>query len=69
MVAVTHIGSVDAPNAKAALQKMLDETPAAYVWWVVPQSAITRSDDESVESWFAPAHDKTYRHQSAYGKI
>ena len=69
MIAATHVGTVEASTANMALSKMLEHDDSADVWWVVPQQAITRSDDELIESWFEPAQHKTYRHQSGYGKV
>lgn len=38
---------------------------------MVPASSLTKSEDspETVESWFAPAKDKTYKQQSYYGLV
>lgn len=40
-----------------------------WVWWVFPQSAITRSNAADVASYFAPAAGKTYRQQTHYGFV
>ena len=73
MTFVDFAGKVDATSAEEALElartRFADQ--AALAWWIVPESAITKSDDdaETVESWFAPAKDKTYRQQSSYGVV
>ena len=69
MTFVDHIGEVEAQSPKQALRQAIatfTDQPA-WVWWIVPQSAISQSDPDAIESWFAPAWDKTYRHQSSYG--
>lgn len=40
-------------------------------FWAVPERVIagTEPKAEVIESWFAPAKDKTYRLQSYYGLI
>lgn len=71
MTFVDHVGEVSAPTAEQALQQALgcftDEVGLA--WWVVPAAAIVASREEDIESLFAPALTKTYRHQSAYGFV
>lgn len=73
MTFADHVGELEAPSAEAALrlarERFRDEP--ALAWWIVPARAVTRSpdDDATVESWFAPARDKTYRQQSAYGTV
>ena len=73
MTYVHYVGQVQARTAVAALQiaRATDAFhPAeAFVWWVIPESAITRSHPDDIPSHFAPALEKTYRQQSAYGLI
>ena len=71
MTFVDHIGFVSAQSAKQALRQAIERfnDKPAWVWWVVPEQAISRSDEDAFESWFAPAWTKTYRHQSAYGGL
>ena len=70
MVAVTHVGEVQARSPREALKKAIDSgefvKKTAYAWWVVPASAVTSSREEDVISMFEPARDKTYRDQSYY---
>ena len=40
-----------------------------WVWWVVPEDEIIRSDEDDIDSLFAPAIDKTYRQQTHYGFV
>jgi ring-1,2-phenylacetyl-CoA epoxidase subunit PaaB len=60
---VTHVGEVQAPTAEAALALALEQfgTESVWVWWVVPERAITRSDPADAEALFAPARDKPFR--------
>ena len=69
---VDHIGEVQARSAREGMEtavSTLNNNQPGWVWWVVPESAITRSQAADVESWFLPAHTKTYRLQSKYGTI
>lgn len=69
MTFVDHIGVVSAQSAKQALCQAIERfnDKPAWVWWVVPEEAISRSHEDDFESWFAPALTKTYRHQSGAG--
>ena len=71
MTFVDHIGSVEANSAESALQSAITQfgEQDTWVWAVVPDSEIGRSDPDDVESWFMPALSKTYKQQSAYGFI
>ena len=72
MTFVDELGTLEAVSPQAAL----DTAKAEYgdellAWWIIPASAFVGSpeDAETVESWFAPAKDKTYKQQSAYGVV
>ena len=71
MTFVEHVGEVEAVTPLAALRQAVAQftDAAAFVWWIVPASAISHSDDADIDSLFTPAFDKTYRHQSAYGTV
>ena len=71
MTFVAHIGDVAAHSAREALRLGIEKFPAdeVWVWWVVPLSALHRTDEEDVPSWFEPAVDKKYRNQSSYGFV
>lgn len=77
MTFVKYVGDVSARTAKEALQQALQDEQFdpqnVFTWWIVPQAAVTRSEDEAAEnliaSWFEPATDKTYRQQSYYGFV
>jgi ring-1,2-phenylacetyl-CoA epoxidase subunit PaaB len=60
---VTYAGEVEASSSAAALRLALDRfaSPAVYVWWVVPEQAVIRSDPADAEPFFAPARDKPFR--------
>lgn len=72
MTFVDHVGEVMAVSPQQALaraiRKFQDETPT-WVWWIVPAAAVTLSQDADADAWFAPALDKKYRQQSAYGFV
>lgn len=73
MTFVDHVGEVEASSPEEALQqaqaRFTDTT--ALAWWVVPADKVYRSDpsQETVESWFAPAKDKTYKQQQYYATV
>jgi ring-1,2-phenylacetyl-CoA epoxidase subunit PaaB len=72
MVLGDHLGTLDASSPQAALDAArLQFGDELLVWWIVPDSALVRSVDsaETVDSWFAPAKDKTYKQQSSYGVV
>ena len=60
---VVHAGEVQAATPEAALAQALAKfgPGSAYVWWVVPEAALTRSDPAEAEPLFAPARDKPFR--------
>ncbi|WP_027891655.1 phenylacetic acid degradation protein [Calidithermus chliarophilus] len=73
MTFVDYVGELEAASPQQALelarQRFTDAE--ALAWWVVPASSVTKSENspETVESWFAPAKDKTYKQQSYYGVV
>lgn len=73
MTYVQHAGQVEAITAKAALQKAIQssqfDNDTVWVWWVVPEDQIIRTENDDIDSLFAPAKDKTYRQQSHYGFV
>jgi len=73
MTYVQHAGQVEAATAKAALHKAMQsdqfDKDSVWVWWVVPEDQIIRSEDDNIDSLFAPAKDKTYRQQTHYGFV
>lgn len=73
MTYVQHVGTLEAASAREALRKALGcenfEPDTVWVWWVVPDDQIIRSDEDDIDSLFAPAQDKTYRQQSRYGFV
>lgn len=72
MTFVDELGTLEASSPRAALDAAKAEYGSELLaWWVIPASAFVGSpeDAETVESWFAPAKDKTYKQQSAYGVV
>lgn len=65
---VEHVGQVEASSPTQALRVALDTIPAqnVFVWWVVPESAIVKSENADGASMFAPARDKKYRMHTFY---
>ncbi len=72
MVAVTQSGQVIAASPADAMRQAVQQYSPddTVLWWVVADSALTRSNDDDIASMFEPALDKTYRDQSSYrGRI
>jgi len=68
---VFHVGEVEARSVveamKKAVERFTDDSP--FVWWVCPESALTQSDEEDIESMFAPAKEKKYRMPNQYRTV
>jgi len=68
MTFVDYVGELEATSPLHALELALERFTDAegLAWWVVPASSVTKSEPslETIESWFAPAKDKTYKQQS-----
>jgi ring-1,2-phenylacetyl-CoA epoxidase subunit PaaB len=73
MTFVQHVGEVNGRSPRHALHKAMEsgqfDNDKVWVWWVVADEAISRSQAEDIDSLFAPAKDKTYRQQSHYGFV
>lgn len=73
MTFVHHAGQIEATSPERALQQATEggefDAPNVWVWWVVPDDEIIRSDDDDIDTLFAPALDKTYRQQTHYGFV
>ena len=71
MIAAVGVGEVDASSVAQALALALDNQAwnqgDIYVWWIVPNNAIIRSEPDDILSMFEPAISKTYKQQSRYG--
>lgn len=60
----TFAGLIEAASPAEALSKALSSLgrgKRALAWWVIPDSCVTRSDPDQVESMYAPAREKTFR--------
>lgn len=70
MTFVVHTGEVKANNVAQALQKAINQfdntNKPTFVWWICPANAITRSEPDDVDSLFAPALSKHYKHPYDY---
>lgn len=73
MTFVDHVGEVEARTPEEALERAraLFTDREALTWWIVPAHKVYHSDpsQETVESWFAPAKDKTYKQQQYYATV
>jgi ring-1,2-phenylacetyl-CoA epoxidase subunit PaaB len=62
--AQTFMGEVEAASPEQAMQraleKFVDEKPP-FAWWVFPKRCIVQSEQESIDSMFAPARHKSFR--------
>lgn len=64
------VGRFLAKGPQGAVLEALLQTPGV-AFWAVPERVVvgTEPTQEVIESWFAPAKDKTYRLQSYYGLV
>ncbi len=72
MTFVDWVGEVEAISAETAIKSAIDTFKSnkdIWVWMVVPDAEIVRSDPDDIESWFNTALSKTYKQQSAYGFV
>lgn len=65
---VVHVGQVTAGSPHDALKRALEIFPQKniFVWWVVPERTVTKSEASDVPSMFEPAVSKRYRNHMAY---
>lgn len=65
---VVHVGEVVAASPQQALERALESytDKNVFVWWVVPERVVIRSNAEDAPSMFAPAHEKSYRNHLSY---
>jgi ring-1,2-phenylacetyl-CoA epoxidase subunit PaaB len=65
---VVHVGEVVADSPQQALERGLEtfSNKNVFVWWVVPDRVIIRSEAGDAPSMFAPAHEKSYRNHLSY---
>ncbi|PTA67096.1 phenylacetic acid degradation protein [Deinococcus arcticus] len=71
MTFVDLVGTVQAAGPGDALRQAQAAHPDALAWLVFPDTAAVRTDEDpgTVDSWFAPAREKTYKQQQFYGVI
>lgn len=71
MTFVDLVDTLEASGPGDALTQARVMYPQALAWMVFPESAVVRTEDDpgTVESWFAPARDKTYKQQQFYGVV
>ena len=71
MVFMDHIGQLNALSPENALILALEQFGAdsGLAWWIIPDSAIAKSEAGIEEAWFTPAKTKTYKQQSQYGFV
>lgn len=65
---VVHVGEVEAASPEEALSEALKKYRGgqAFVWWVCPARAVTRSEESDVAPMFGPADSKPYRQPQFY---
>ncbi len=68
MTFVSHIGGIFARSPLEAMQQVIaaEGDKKAYVWWVVPEKRILKSDEHDIASHYAPAGEKKYRMPQDY---
>ncbi len=65
---VAHVGDVSASSPHHALSLALEKFSGknVFVWWIVPERAIIKSESTDAPSMFDPAHTKKYRNHLSY---
>lgn len=68
---LVQVGEVNASNPAEAMTQAITTYPnlKAIVWWVLPASAIHRTDPTENDALFGPAEDKHYRHSNFYPTV
>ncbi len=68
MTYVSHVGEVLAKSPMEAMRQAIKTTndQQTYVWWVVPEKFIVKSNEEDISSHYDPAGDKKYRMPQDY---
>ncbi len=71
MTFMDELGTVMAISPDATLTAARAQYGDLLAWWIIAQAEFLGSPDDAgmLESWFAPAKDKTYKQQSSYGVI
>jgi ring-1,2-phenylacetyl-CoA epoxidase subunit PaaB len=64
---VSHVGTVNATSPATAVRQAAAQWESqAFVWWAVPDSALTRTAPSEAPTLFAPALDKPFRQPNFY---
>jgi ring-1,2-phenylacetyl-CoA epoxidase subunit PaaB len=65
---VVHVGEVEASSPAEAMSAAVQRfrTDNVFVWWVIPERAVIRSEPSDPPSMFEPAHEKSYRNHLSY---
>ncbi|GAB4580201.1 MAG: hypothetical protein Fur0022_29400 [Anaerolineales bacterium] len=68
---LVHVGEVQATDPIEAMHHAIETypNPKAIVWWVLPASAIHRTDPAENDALFGPAYDKPFRHSNFYPTV
>lgn len=71
MTFTTHVGEIAGVSAAHALQNALRKFSGdeVFVWWLVLQTAVTRSQEADIASMFVPPTEKTYRLPNQYRTV
>lgn len=68
---LVQVGEVSASDSVEAMTQATATypNPKAIVWWVLPATALHRTDPDENEALFGPAHAKPFRHSSFYPTV
>ena len=71
MTFMDFVAEIDATSPQNALIQAIEQfgSDSDLAWWVIPSSAIIKSDAGIEDAWFKPAKSKTYKQQSQYGFV
>jgi ring-1,2-phenylacetyl-CoA epoxidase subunit PaaB len=70
MVFVEYIGGFEGQSPVEAILHA-EKIFKGLAWWAIPLEKLHKSpiDSQTLESWFSPANEKTYKQQSYYGTV
>jgi len=71
MTFTTHVGEVEATTPVDAMGRALEtfSSEEIFVWWVLPQTAVTCSEEADIPSMFIPPTEKKYRLPNQYRTV
>jgi hypothetical protein len=68
MTYVAHVGEIVAHSPIGAMRQAIATAgeKKTYIWWVVPEKRIIKSNEQDIASHYDPAREKMYRMPQDY---